>query len=73
MATPSSQAPHLTRSTKAFVDALAAENNPPLYTLSPEAARTRRQSRSGSWMPIYVTKTFLWAPREPYPPVLCAP
>lgn len=39
MATPSSQAPHLTRSTKAFVDALAAENNPPLYTLSPEAAR----------------------------------
>lgn len=39
MTNPSSQAPHLTKDTKAFVDALAARNNPPLYTLSPEEAR----------------------------------
>ena len=39
MATASSKAPHLTKATQAFVDALTAENNPPLYTLPPEAAR----------------------------------
>ncbi len=35
MATASSKAPHLTKATQAFVDALTAENNPPLYTLPP--------------------------------------
>ena len=39
MATAYSKAPHLTKATQAFVDALTAENNPPLYTLPPEAAR----------------------------------
>ena len=34
-----SRSPHLTKATKAFVDAITAENNPPLYTLPPQAAR----------------------------------
>ena len=39
MESPNSQHPSLTRKTKAFVDALAAEKAPPLYTLTPEEAR----------------------------------
>lgn len=39
MSGATSASPHLTLDTKAFVDALAAQNNPPLYTLSPAAAR----------------------------------
>ena len=34
MPAASSRSPHLTKATKAFVDAITAENNPPLYTLS---------------------------------------
>ena len=33
MPAASSRSPHLTKATKAFVDAITAENNPPLYTL----------------------------------------
>ena len=32
MPAASSRSPHLTKATKAFVDAITAENNPPLYT-----------------------------------------
>ena len=39
MPAASSRSPHLTKATKAFVDAITAENNPPLYTLPPQAAR----------------------------------
>ena len=39
MQAPSSKSPALTPKTKTFVDALAAENAPPIYTLSPEKAR----------------------------------
>lgn len=39
MSAASSRSPHLTQATKAFVDAITAENNPPLYTLPPQAAR----------------------------------
>ena len=35
MPAASSRSPHLTKATKAFVDAITAENNPPLYTLRP--------------------------------------
>lgn len=36
---PDSQHPLLTPETKNFVDALAAQNAPPIYTLSPAEAR----------------------------------
>ena len=39
MSGPNSQHPNLTKMTKAFTDELAAQNAPPLYTLTPEAAR----------------------------------
>lgn len=39
MNAPTSKDPLLTPKTKAFVDALAAQNAPPIYTLSPEEAR----------------------------------
>ena len=42
MPAASSRSPHLTKATKAFVDAITAENNPPLYTLPP-----RRPEDSG--------------------------
>lgn len=48
MSEATSRSPYLTLDTKALVDALTAQNNPPLYTLSPAAARrvlTEAQSR----------------------------
>ncbi len=39
MTTPSNKKPILTPETQAFIDTLATQNAPPIYTLTPEAAR----------------------------------
>lgn len=49
MTASSSKLPRLTRATQAFVDALAKQDNPPLYTLTPvEARKVLSNAQAGS-------------------------